>query len=55
MIWMIFHIYCYGRYIKICNPSKKHKILIISDDMIAEMLSNKKHNPIVSELFMIGR
>ena len=25
-----------------CNPSKKHKILIIFDDMISDMLSNKK-------------
>ena len=25
-----------------CNPNKKHKILIIFKDMIAEMLSNKK-------------
>ena len=31
------------------NPNKKRKILIISDDMIADMLSNKKLNPIVSE------
>ena len=25
------------------------------DDTIAEMLSNKKHNPIVTELFIRGR
>ena len=24
------------------NPNKKRKILIVSDDMIADMLSNKK-------------
>ena len=37
------------------NPNKKRKILIISDDMIADMLSNKKLHPIVSELFIRGR
>ena len=31
---------------------EKSKILIIFDDMIADMLSNKKVNPIVSELLM---
>ena len=30
------------------NPNKKRKILIIFDDMIADMLSNKKLNPINS-------
>ena len=34
-----------------CNPNKKQKILIVFDDMIADMLSNKKLNPIVTELF----
>ena len=29
------------------NPNKKLKILIVFDDMIADMLSNKKLNPIV--------
>ena len=33
-------------------PNKKRKILIVSDDMIAYMLSNKKLNPIVTELFI---
>ena len=27
------------------NPKKEPKILNIFDDMIADMLSNKKHNP----------
>ena len=36
------------------NPYKKHKILIVFD-MIADMLSNKKLNPIVTELFIRGR
>ena len=33
-------------------PNKKRKILIVFDDMIAHMLSNKKLNPIVTELFI---
>ena len=37
------------------NPNKKCKILIVFDNMIADMLSNKKLNPIVSELFIKGR
>ena len=37
------------------NPDKKHKILIVFDDMIADMLSNKKLNLIVTELFIRGR
>ena len=31
------------------NPNKKRKILIVFDDMIADMLSNKKFHPIVTE------
>ena len=34
---------------------RKRKILIVSNDMIADMLSNKKLNPIVTELFIRGR
>ena len=37
------------------NPNRKQKILIIYVDMIADMLSNKKINPIVTELFIRGR
>ena len=37
------------------NPSKKWKVLIVFDYMIAEVLSNKKLNPIVTELFIRGR
>ena len=37
------------------NPNKKRKILMIFDDMIAYMLSNKKLNPVVTELFIRGR
>ena len=37
------------------NPIKKRNILIIFDDMIADMISNNKLNPIVMELFIRGR
>ena len=37
------------------NPNKKQKILIVFDDMTADMLSNQKLNPIVTELFIGGR
>ena len=37
------------------NPNKKRKILIVFDDVIVNMLSNKKLNPIVTELFIRGR
>ena len=37
------------------NPNKKREILIIFNDMIADMLSNKKLNPIVTELFIRDR
>ena len=37
------------------NPNKKHKILIVFNDMIADKLRNKKINPIVTELFIRGR
>ena len=37
------------------NPNKKRKILMVFDDMIADMFSNKKLNPIVTELFIRGR
>ena len=41
--------------IKEYNPNKKGKILIVFDDMIADMLSNRKLNSIVPELFIRGR
>ena len=34
------------------NSIKKRKILIVFDDMIADMINNNKLNPIVSELFI---
>ena len=33
------------------NPNKKRKKLIVFDDLIVDMLSNKKLNSIVTELF----
>ena len=37
------------------NPNKKREILIVFDAMIADLLSNKKLNPVVTELFIRGR
>ena len=37
------------------NRNKKRKILILFDDMIADMISNKKLDPIITELFIRGR
>ena len=37
------------------NPIKKRKVLIVFDEMIADMISNNKLNPIVTELFIRGR
>ena len=33
------------------NPGKKRKILIVFDGMIADMINNKKLNPVLTELF----
>ena len=37
------------------KPGKKRKILIVLDDMIVDMINNKKLNPVVTELFIRGR
>ena len=37
------------------NPDKENKILIVFDDMIADMIHNKKLNSIVCELFIRSR
>ena len=37
------------------NPGKNRAVLIIFDDMIADMISNKKLNPVVTKLFIRGR
>ena len=34
------------------NSGKKRKIIIVFDDMIADMINNKKLNPVVTELFI---
>ena len=34
------------------NLGKNSKILIVFDDMIADMINNKKLNPILTELFI---
>ena len=50
MVWMIF--------IKLSKNTiqiKTKKILTVFDDIIADMVSNKKVNPVVTELFIRGR
>ena len=37
------------------NRGKKRKVLIVFDDIIADMINNKKLNPIVTELSMRAR
>ena len=37
------------------NIDKEHKILIVFDDMIADIIKNKKLNSIVTKLFIRGR
>ena len=37
------------------NPDKENKILIVFDDMIADMIHNKKLNSIVTQSFIRGR
>ena len=37
------------------NPDKENKILIVFDDMISDMIHNKKLDSIVTELFIRGR
>ena len=37
------------------NPNRKPKVLVLFDDMITEMLRNKKLNPVVTELFIGGK
>ena len=37
------------------NPDKENKILIVFDDITADMINDKKLNSIVTELFIRGR
>ena len=48
----MYHIY---KNIEEYNQIIKHKLLIIFDNIIADMLSNKKRNSEVIELFIRGR
>ena len=34
------------------NPRRKRKVLIVFDDMIAEIMTNKKLQAIIKELFI---
>ena len=43
MIWMIFI-----KTLKNTSQNKKRKIFVVFDDMIADVLSNKKFNPIAT-------
>ena len=45
----------FTKILKNTNQIKKIKIMIVFDDMIVDMLSSKKLNPIVTELFTRGR
>ena len=38
-----------------CNADKERKILIVFDDMIADMIDNKKLNSIITKLLIRGR
>ena len=38
-----------------CNPKKIRKILIVFENVIIDVLSNEKLNPIVTEFFIRGR
>ena len=37
------------------HPNRKIKVLTVFDDMIADMINNKKLNSLVTELFIRGR
>ena len=43
------------QFIEAWNSNKKRKVLILFDDIITDMRSNKKLNPIVTELFIRRR
>ena len=43
------------RNINYCKPDKENKILIVFDDIIGDVIQNKKLNSIVTELFIRGR
>ena len=37
------------------NLGKKRKVLIVFDDMIADMINNNKFNLLVAEIFILSR
>ena len=37
------------------NLGKKRKVLIFFNDMIADLINNKKRHPLVTELFIRGK
>ena len=41
--------------INYCNPDKENKILIVFDDMIADMINNKNLNSVLTELVIRER
>ena len=41
--------------LKDCNPTRKKRMLIVFDDMIADMESNKKLNAKATELLLRGK
>ena len=43
------------RNINYYKPNKENKMLLVYDDMIADMINNKKLNSIVTELFIRGK
>ena len=47
--------HCVYKNIDEYNSDKENKILIVFDDMIADMIHNKKLNSIVTKLFIRGR
>ena len=45
----------YTKIFKKCNPGKKHKILMVFNYMIIDMVSDKKPNSLVTEQIIRGR
>ena len=39
-------------FMRILNPNKKRRILIVFDDLIADIMTNKKFQAIIKELFI---
>ena len=37
------------------NPNKENKILMVFDDMIADMIHKKTRNSVITELFIRGK